>query len=37
MKTAFLKRHKEFLFPLSPEPNLSGNQLSDLVSVLTAL
>jgi 2-haloacid dehalogenase len=37
MKTAFLKRHKEFLFPLSPEPDLSGNQLSDLVSVLTVL
>jgi 2-haloacid dehalogenase len=37
MKTAFLKRHKEFLFPLSPEPDLTGNQLSELVSVLTTL
>jgi 2-haloacid dehalogenase len=37
MKTAFLKRHKEFLYPLSPEPDLSGNQLSELVSILTKL
>jgi 2-haloacid dehalogenase len=37
MKTAFLKRHKEFLYPLSPEPDLTGNQLSELVSALTAL
>jgi len=37
MKTAFLKRDKELLYPLFPEPDLSGNRLSELVAALIAL
>jgi 2-haloacid dehalogenase len=37
MKTAFLKRHRELLYSLSPEPDLSANRLSELVSALVAM
>jgi 2-haloacid dehalogenase len=37
MRTAFLKRNKEVLYTLSPEPDVSSHRLSDIVSFLTAL
>lgn len=37
MKTGFLQREKELLYSLSPQPDLIGNRLSQLVSALVSL
>jgi 2-haloacid dehalogenase len=34
MQTAFLKNHKQLLYPLSPSPDITCNSLSELVSQL---
>lgn len=37
MRTAFLKRNKQLLFPLSPKPDITADSLSEIVSILKSI